>query len=167
MVCVGREGECVCVWGGMFVVEGGGYPYIPADKKQKLFVSILRFYFSTIWQCWGVWLLGIKRAHLSDFSLHCVLVELVNQISEQMWITLVSSGSRAKGLPYGIASPPSGFVVREDIWDPLPYRKAAEKSICQLRSKLTGVGRKIQSMSICALQRNLLLVPTMWVQCNF
>lgn len=48
-MCVGGESECVCVCGGeVFVVGGGGYPYRPADKKQQLFVSILRFYFSTV-----------------------------------------------------------------------------------------------------------------------
>lgn len=29
------------------VVEGGGYPYRPADKKQSIFGSALWFYFST------------------------------------------------------------------------------------------------------------------------
>lgn len=40
------------------------------------------------------------------------------------------------------------FVLSEDIWEPLPHRKTAEKSICQLKSKLTGVGRKIQCQYI-------------------
>lgn len=50
-----------------------------------------------------------KRAHLSDFSFPYILAVLVNKISEQIGIALVSSGFRAKGLPYIIASPPSGL----------------------------------------------------------
>lgn len=74
-----------------------------------------------------------------------MLLQLVNKISEGIWIALVSSGFRVKVylmvLQVHLAAQ-NNFILSEDIWDLLPYRKAAEKLICQLESKLTGVERK-------------------------
>lgn len=74
-----------------------------------------------------------------------MLLQLVNKISEGIWIVLVSSGFRVKVylmvLQVHLAAQ-NNFILSEDIWDLLPYRKAAEKLICQLESKLTGVERK-------------------------
>lgn len=92
-----------------------------------------------------VWLLGENRAHPSDFTLWYLLLQLVNKISEGIRTALVSSGFKVKVYLTVLQVHPvaqNNFILSEDIWDLLPYRKAAEKLICQLESKLTGVGRK-------------------------
>lgn len=131
---------CACVCACMCVCGGGMLIALLIKKKQNKKTA-------DIWKhsMLRVWLLRENRTHLSDFTLWFLLLRLVNKISEGIGIALVSSGFRVKVYLTVLQVHPvaqNNFILSEDIWDLLPYRKAAEKLICQLESKLTGVGRK-------------------------
>ena len=164
--CLEAGEGCVCV---VCVAGGRGYPYRPADKKQQILGSLLHCYFSTKPQCWGIWLLVETRAHLSDFSLQCVPVELVHQISERMRIARVRWLQGQEFASWHCKS--SLWLITASSWVKIfethyPTEKQLKNQFANWNVN-SGVGRKLQSMSIHVFQRNSVFTPAVWFQCEF